>query len=111
MQKFHAPIQPKIPDGTQKSGKQHEKHHAAPGGPQQDEPPELSVCLPQHEQGQRAASRQAVQQIQHPCEAGEPQTHRPQQIVHNAGGQTQQNGKTEGAELIRDLKGHRRLPE
>ena len=32
-------------------------------------------------------------------------------IVHNAGGQTQQNGKTEGAELIRDLKGHRRLPE
>ena len=105
-QKFRPPIQPEVPHGPQQRGKEGEEHHAAPGGSQQDEPPELAVRLPQNEQGQGRPGRQAVQQIQPAGEPGQPQPQGPQQVIQPSCGEPQQNGQEKGPQLFGNGDSH-----
>lgn len=110
-EKLGAAVQPEVPEGPQRGGKQAEKHHAAAQSAQEDVAPQLSVPLAQNEEGQRRASGKAVQQVQRPGHAGTPQPDGPQQVVQQSGGQAQQDGPAEGPQLLRDLKSHGRLAE
>ena len=60
-EKLGAAVQPEVPEGPQRGGKQAEKHHAAAQSAQEDVAPQLSVPLAQNEEGQRRASGKAVQ--------------------------------------------------
>ena len=60
-EKFRPAIQPELPDRPQKRGEQGEERYAAAGSAQQDKATQLTVRLPQDEQGQSRPSGEAVE--------------------------------------------------
>lgn len=99
-------IRPKIPDWAQPLGKGAEEHHRAANTAQYHKAPQLSLAPTQQEQKGDRPHHQTIEGIQNRRHPGHPQSEGPQQVIQQSGGQAQQDGLTEGQQLLGDLGPH-----
>ena len=93
-------VGPKFPHRPQQLGKGAEKQHRAAQSPQHQESLQLAVSPPQQKQEGCGPHDQAVNAVQPSGEPGAAEPKRAQQVVQHPCGQPQQDGLTEGHQLV-----------
>ena len=91
MQQKRQGIHPKIPHRPQKRGAGCEEQHAAAHRPQQQIQPHLPLRPAEHEEENRHARGQTVQDVQRRRQAGQPQAEGPQQVIQQRRSHAQQD--------------------
>ena len=93
-------IGPKSPYRAEKLRKNAEKQDRSSQGAQHQETPQLAVGPAQQEQEGHRPHGEAVDAIQKAGEPGPAESEGPQQVVQHPCGQPQQDGLTEGHQLV-----------
>lgn len=104
-------IHPKGPHGAQRRREQAKKQYGTAQRPQQHVSPQQAGGAPQGKEKQRRTDAQGVYHVQQRSGAGQPQAHRPDEIIEHGGAQAQQHRLAEQSQLLGDLDLHRRLPQ
>ena len=85
-------IRPEIPDRLQKAGKGAEKQDQSACGAQNHEPPQFPIPTLKDQAEERGTHNQTIASVQQMNDPGPLSPEGPQQIVQNAGRQSQQDG-------------------
>ena len=93
-------VGPKFPHRPQQLGEGAEKQHRAAQGSQHQKSPQLAVGPPQQKQEGGRRHSQAIGTVQPSGEPGAAEPEGPQQVVQHPCGQPQQDGLTEGHQLV-----------